>query len=173
MFKLVALPQGSIRPSAILIIGSFFLVLAGCAVATEPAHPSAPVSNEGILPKENVMSSTGLAAWTAPQVLRVDQPGMLQVSLHPAVKMSKVILSAISGDADVVISPKNYVLENLTPDRTDKLPALSPPNPPPLGMTVLRNFNIKAGKAGIYTVLVKIEFDGIARQQELKVRVEE
>lgn len=150
-----------------LAIAGIFSVLAGCAVATEPARNHAA----GSPAKKDAMNSIGLNAWITPQTLTVDQPGVLQVSLHPKMEISKAIISVTSSDPAMTISPARYVLENLAPDQPEKLPALSPPNPPPLGMTVQRNFRVQTSSPGSHRLTVSIDFDGGRQQQEVLVPV--
>jgi len=108
------------------------------------AQPSVSVSTEGVV---------DMTAWTVPAGAH---GAHLQVRLVPHKAIAQAVLRVRAQGLQV--SPSQFVLKDLRPAESSQ-PDNSPPNPPALGMTVLRTFRLTAASAGAYRATLELEFD--------------
>ncbi len=131
---------------ALSLLGS--LPLAGCATAQPTAAPSPSAAGVGHIVSGR--DPIAMTAWVVPANAR---SRYLQVRLAPRVPVAEAILTVAAKGLSV--SPHGFLLRDLQPNLPARQPN-SPPNPPALGMTVLRTFRVTATHAGAYRVVVEL-----------------
>lgn len=100
--------------------------------------------------KGNVNDRIDFVAWVVPESARL---AYVQVRITPHSNMDFVTLTAKSEDAGVRIKPAQYVLAHLKPWQPSN-DALH--NPPAMGVTELRTFEVDCDKPGNYRITVSM-----------------
>ena len=114
-----------------------------------------------------------MAVWTVPAGdFRVGEPGYIQVRLTPLIAMDEAKLRAVSVDANLpVVSPREYMFNNLDPEQFKPVKQKnSPPDPPALGMTIVRTFKVVAEQAGSYPIKVEYVYRGKIQSRDIVIK---
>lgn len=140
-----------------------FVSLSACGAVDSP--PISKVQNGQASDSVSAQSAVQMTVWTVPA-----QPHAvyLQVRLVPRTVVGKAVLTVRA--ASLRVSPSSFVLKDLRP-YTPPPSSHSPPNPPALGITVLRTFRLTAPRAGTYRVVVELEFDGRQHTRVIHITV--
>ncbi len=113
-----------------------------------------------------------MIAWTVPaNGFKAGELGFVQVSLTPAIAMDEAMLRLVSLDAGLeVIPPDRFSLSGLKPDNGARpVQKNSPPDPPALGMTIMRTFQVLARPAGTHVLRIELVYRG--RNQILETAI--
>jgi len=144
------------RLAALAVVASCLSLTSACAAApstgTKNVSPSA-------LRVASPADAIGFSAWVVPITAR---SFYLQVRLSPRLPIARAVLTVVA--PGIQISPERIILTDLKPSPALTTPH-SPPNPPALGMTVLRTFRLVASAPGTYRVVVRLSFLGTSKSQ--------